>query len=101
MRAASSAIAAEMIAVPVRRDQVVDLREAGVLDRGHDAVGVARRRPAPPLPVSISSDSPDGDDEQRRVAALDVDDVDVQRRPAARLRVGERRADETAPGTRP
>ena len=35
--------AAKMIAVPVRRDQVVDLREAGVLDGGHDAVGVADR----------------------------------------------------------
>ncbi len=43
MRAASSAIAAEVIAVPVRGDQVVDLREAGVLDRGHDATGVAHR----------------------------------------------------------
>ena len=39
----------------------------------------SRAAAAPPLPVSISSDSPDGEHEQRRVAAFDVDDVDVER----------------------
>ena len=35
--------AAEMIAVAVRDDQMIDLREAGILDRLHDAAGVAHR----------------------------------------------------------
>ena len=30
-----------MIAMVVRGDQVIDLRDPGVLDRGHDAIGVA------------------------------------------------------------
>jgi hypothetical protein len=33
--------AADVIAVVVRRNQVIDLREPGVLDGRHDAVGVA------------------------------------------------------------
>ena len=37
--------AAEVVAVPVRDDQMIDLREPGVMDRGHDAAGVAHRRP--------------------------------------------------------
>ena len=60
MRAGELGHRAEVIAVPVRRDQMIDLREAGVLHRGHDA-SASRRRAAPPLPVSISTDSPDGD----------------------------------------
>jgi hypothetical protein len=40
--------AAEMIAVPVRGDEMIDLREG--------SLGPA----APPFPVSMSTDSPDG-----------------------------------------
>ena len=35
--------AADVIAVVVRRDQMIDLRDPGVLDGRHDAVGVADR----------------------------------------------------------
>ena len=68
---------AEVIAVPVRRDQVVDLREAGILDGGHDALGVARRGRAAVARVDQQRLA-GRRDEQRRVAAFDVDDVDVQ-----------------------
>ena len=35
--------AADMIRVIVRRDQMIDLRDAGVPGRGHDAIGVTDR----------------------------------------------------------
>ena len=34
---------AEVIAMPVSRDQMVDLREPCIFHRGHDALGVANR----------------------------------------------------------
>ena len=34
--------AAEMIAVPMRGDQMIDLLQSGVLDRIHDAARIAR-----------------------------------------------------------
>ena len=67
-----------MIAVPVRGDQMVDLREPCVFDGGHDALGISDGGGA-----GIS-----GIDEQRfagrrheerGVSALHVDDIDVQR----------------------
>ena len=33
--------AAEVVAVPVRDDQMIDLLKPGVLGRGHDAAGIA------------------------------------------------------------
>ena len=50
-----------MIAVPVRDDQMIDLLKPGVLDRLHDAAGIADAAAGATLPVSISSDSPDGE----------------------------------------
>ena len=69
---------AEVIAVPVRGDQVIDLREAGVLDRRHDALGVSRRRRAAIAGIDEHRLARRRH-EQRGVAALDVDDVDVER----------------------
>jgi hypothetical protein len=35
--------ASDMITMVVSRDQVIDPREAGIFDRGHDAIGVTSR----------------------------------------------------------
>ena len=77
--------AAVMIGVPVGGDQAVDLGEAGVLGGGNDAFGVADRA------VEIAGVDQERFTgrvhEQRRVAAFDVDDIDVERR-ARGLRTG-------------
>jgi len=73
--------AAVMVAVPVGDDQAIDLGEAGIFRGGEDAAGVADRA------VGVA-----GIDqqrlacrvhEQRRVAAFDVDDIDVETRARA------------------
>jgi hypothetical protein len=92
-----------MIGVIVRDDQIVDLREARLLDRGGDAVGVAAVEAR--ISVSTRIDSPDGDTNQGRLAAFDVDELDVERllglrdgrpgrwrRPRGRQATAERRA---------
>ena len=48
-----------MIAVIVGRDQVIELGYACILGGRDDPLGIAEAA-APPLPVSISSDSPLG-----------------------------------------
>jgi hypothetical protein len=68
---------AEVVAMPVGGDQVIDLREAGVLDGGHDAIGVPGSRRAR-IP-GIDQYRPAGRrHEQRGVSTLDVHDVDVE-----------------------
>src|SRR5580692_1519102 len=73
-----------MITVPVRRDQMVDLYEAGILDGGHDAARVPDCGWA-----AISRVDEHGlagrRYEQRRVPTLHVHDIDVQRLTCAGL----------------
>jgi hypothetical protein len=69
--------AAEMIAVPVGRNQMIDLASSRVLDRLEDAAGVARRR-CPGIPGINEQRLMGRRDEQRGVATFDIDDVDVQ-----------------------
>jgi hypothetical protein len=38
--------AAKMIAVPMRGDEMIDLRQAGLFGGGHDAIRISRRRRA-------------------------------------------------------
>ena len=83
--------AAEVVAVPVRDDEVIEMREAGVVNRVHDAAGVAvgaRRDIAGVHEQRFAG----GRDEERGVAALDVDDVDVEGFARLRLREGGGRA---------
>ena len=70
--------AAKMIAVPVRGDQIVDLREARILDGGHDAFGISDRARAG-VPRIDEHRCAGRRHEERGVAALHVDDIDVQR----------------------
>ena len=79
--------AAEVIAVPVGGDQVIDAAEAGILDRGHDPVRIPRRRR--PAVAGVDQHRLSGRrDEQGGVAALDVDDIDLEILGGARLRRG-------------
>ena len=71
--------AAEMIAVPMGDDQMVDLGEAGVLGGRHDAPGIADRRLGRDIAGVDEQRFAGRRDEERGVAALDVDHVDVQR----------------------
>ena len=72
---------AVMIAVPVRDDQAVDLGETGILRGGIDALGIAHRAVGV---AGVDQERFTGRvHEQRRVAAFDVDDIDVQRRAGA------------------
>ena len=81
MRFSNSAMPAVVIGMPVRGDQAVDLREAGVLGGGDDALGVADRAVEV---AGVDQERFTGRvHEQRRVAAFDVDDIDVQRRAGA------------------
>ena len=80
---------AHVIAVPVRRDERVDLRDARGLDRGHDALRIAAGGRAAVARVDqhrLAGRS----DEQRGVAAFDVEDVDIER---CRLRRKDGRAE--------
>src|SRR5262245_58182288 len=65
---------AVMIAMPMRRDQVVDLCESGVLDGIHDPSRVPRRSR-----TTVTSVDQDGFArrryEKRRAAALHVDEI--------------------------
>jgi hypothetical protein len=66
--------AAEMVAVPMRRDEVVDRGDAGVLHRGHDAIGIPR-----PWVAGVDENRFAGRrDEECRVAAFHVDEVHLQ-----------------------
>jgi hypothetical protein len=84
--------AAEVIAMPVCRDEVVDLGQPGVRDRRHDPVSVPGRRHSGIAGVDQDRGA-GGCDKQCRVAPLDIHDVDVERR-FARLGTGERLGDE-------
>ena len=86
--------AAEMIAVPVGCDQVVDLGQAGVLDRRHDAGGVALGRLGGDVAGVHQHGLARGRHEEGGVPALDVDDIDVERGAGGRgLGVGGGRAE--------
>ena len=71
--------AAEVIAVPVRDDQMIDLGEAGVMDGIHDAAGIANGAGRDVARIHEQRLA-GGRDEERGVAAFDVDDVDVESR---------------------
>src|SRR5437868_7499170 len=80
-----------MVAMPVGHDEMIDLLKPGVFDGVHDAAG-----------VTYSGSSISGVDEQglmrgrhkqNRVAALDIDDVDIQR--LGRLRHGKGGSEKT------
>jgi hypothetical protein len=82
----------EVIAMPVRRDQIIDLHDARVFRRGEDALGVAKGRRAAVAAIDQHR-LPRGCGEQRRVAALDVHDVDVERLARLCVRRDERSAE--------
>ncbi len=70
--------AAEMIAVPMRRDQMIHLPQPGVPDRVHDASRIAGGRGAGVAGVDEQR-LMRRPDEQRGIAALHIDDINVQR----------------------
>ncbi len=70
--------ATKMVAVIVRRDQLVDLFDASILDRSHDAVGVARCRRAAVACINQQRLAA-WRHKQRRVPTLDVDEIDAER----------------------
>ena len=70
---------AEVIAVPVRDDQVVDLRQARIVDGFHDAAGIARRGDGAGVARVHQHRLTGGRDEERGIAAFHVDDIDRQR----------------------
>src|SRR5690242_4198873 len=83
--------AAEMVAVPVRGDEVVDLREAGVFNSGHNPAGVpGRRRSA--IPGIYEHGFARWRDEKSGVATLHVHDINVEC--LARLRATSRNRSE-------
>ena len=76
---------AVMIAMPVRDDQPVDLGQPGILGGGIDTLGIADRAVGV---AGVDQERFTGRvHEQRRVAAFDVHDIDIERR-AGRLRSG-------------
>ena len=81
--------AAEMIAVPVRDNQMIDLPQAGIFDGSHDAARIAWCGGAGVARVHEERRT-GRRHEKRRVAAFNVDDVDVQRPRCARLSDGQR-----------
>ena len=68
-----------MVAVPVGCDQVVDLGEARVLDRGHDPGGVALGGVRGHVAGVHQHGLARRRHEEGGVPALDVDDIDVER----------------------
>ena len=70
--------AAEMIAVPMRRDQMIDLLNAGVFHRIENAICVANRPRAVIAGIDQQRLARRRND-QRGVAALDIDDINVER----------------------
>ena len=78
--------AAKMIAMPVSNDQVIDLRNAGVFQSGHDAFGIANGARSH-VPRVNQDRLTRGGNKEHRIAALDIDDIDVQCR-SCRPRLG-------------
>jgi hypothetical protein len=68
-------IPADVVAVIVRDQQVVDLLDAGGAYRLHDPLRIARARIAGVHQHRLPARRGD----ERRLAALDVDEIDVQR----------------------
>src|SRR5262249_61524587 len=68
----------EMVAVPVRRNQVIDLLDAGIFHRRHDPAGVARC-----CSTAVAGVDEHGltgwTDEKCRVTAFNVDDINLER----------------------
>src|ERR1700693_3567101 len=69
---------AKMIAMPVSDDQVIDLRNAGVFQCGHDAFGIANGAGSHVPRVDEDRFTRRGH-KQHRIAALDIYDINVQR----------------------
>src|SRR6202163_1124802 len=70
---------AKMIAMPVSNDQVIDLRNAGVFQSGDDAFSITNgaRSHVP----SVDEDRlTRGGHKKHRITALDINNIDVQRR---------------------
>ena len=83
--------ASEVIAVPVSRDEVIDLFDTGIFDCGHDAVSVTRGSSA-----AVSRIDEQGltrrRNEQRGVSTFHIHQVDVQRLRCPRLRHSKHRS---------
>src|SRR5580704_1594974 len=77
---------AKVVAVPMRGNQMIDLLKSGVLDRIDDAACIARSRDCSDIPGIDEQGLAGRRNKQYRVAALHVDDVDLQGSP--RLRHG-------------
>jgi hypothetical protein len=76
--------ATEVIAMPVRDDQMIDLRDARVFHGFDDAARVTLRRLRAEVARIHQQRLARRRDEQRRVAALHVDHVNIQRLPPLR-----------------
>ena len=66
--------AARMVHVIVRKDQIIDLRDARLPGHSHNAVGIARAGPAGIHQQGLAGRGQD----QRRLAAFDIDEIDFQ-----------------------
>ncbi len=70
--------AAEMIAVIMRQDQMIDLGQTGITNGLHDAAGIAFRGKVADI-AGVDQDRFAGRrDEQGPVSALDVHDINIQ-----------------------
>ena len=68
---------AKMIAMPVRNDQVIDLRNACVFQSGHDAFGITNGAWGH-VPRVDEDRLTRGGHKEHRIAALDIYNIDVQ-----------------------
>ncbi len=82
--------AAKMIAVPVRGNQIVDLREACLFRGGHDALGVSDRAGAG-VPRIDQDRFAGRRHKERGVSALHIDDIHIKRLRGSSLRGWRRR----------
>src|SRR5205823_5566615 len=80
---------AEVIAVPVRDNQMVDLLKPGVFSGRHDATGVTNGARSN-IACVHEQRFPGGRDEERGIAALDVNYIDSERLAGLGLRNGDR-----------
>jgi hypothetical protein len=67
-----------MISVPVRGDEMIDLGELGILRRTHDAVGIPLGRIGCEIPRIDEHRFPGRGHKQRRIAAFDVHNIDIE-----------------------
>ena len=67
----------KVVAVPVGRDEVLDLLQAGILHRSHNASSVSHSRCSAIARINQNRLS-GGSDEKCRIPAFDIDDIDIQ-----------------------